>query len=1473
MAWSNRLICEREMRKAMNPQGPPPIIFHPKQEQYLVQVRQDTHTQDRPHHMPQVAIKCSFFDVPPSLSADAAGRDTIRPHIPVRVSDAVVNGQSTQLCPLIDTGAEVNLASAAILNLLPQAKRVAGPILITDVNKNQQATLGAYEFCLSSLKDNEICKQSLPEGIRLAKSSGLSNTRIIVHVAPQFSSNMLIGYNFLKDNNAVIAAAKDNITFTVPERRADKTDNFPKTDKDKFAEYAAQSSFAAASALAPADAPTPSRRQDDIFLLTPTSEMDMVLCDVRKIEAKIITPDSMQIREGAIAYLSGGGTPFPLILNQGLATVKKNNCVDLLIKNTAAVNYVIPAEQPLIGVTCEIIEQKDMAKVSTADTQALSLVYEAGAAAAHVMPSHPNNELIKDIMKTEIRREDISVEQQLALLKKAYGYAVSTLRASGLDPPGSRSNPVRPCPPEMLKVIDEQFNDTDIDPKVKHQYRQLLIQNYDVLSKNKFDLGNAKAWMHHIDIIQEDKVSHIKQFKIPHHDQELLADMAKNLTEAGVLYRGFSPHNCPIFLVAKKDSGSRYVQDFRSCNLNSHQDRFSIRDCQESILAIGKMTRDGKRKCVFTSFDFTGAFHQLPLDKESQQHTAFTLPFLGAQFLWSKTPMGLRGASASFSKLISLIFRDLPDIVTYVDDIMCSSYSHADNLDIMQKVFKECRFHGLKINLKKSKIGQSSISWLGSNISSSGITCCYQKAEAIAALKPPETVKQIQSHLGLFQYFAHLVDKYAWISGPLTALTSQNSHWISTRRTGPLPPAAMTAWLQLRQIISSKPVLSWPNFTLPWLLFVDGAVGKPLKTPPIRGGIAAVLAQVQEGVTKPISYFSRQLRQSEVRYNAWSCEQLAVTASLEHYYNLIKGGDITVYSDHLPLVHAADPKPTDQRKTVQNLIIKMNDLNLNIQHVPGRMNPADVLSRSPCAYVVAARNAHSDVINNLVSSAAQFVANVGNGNDVITLAQWAVHQSDNSVTAALKKYCIEKAMPRNNEALKIVKAFGPQLRVDPTNNVLYYDGTGKPGLIPSSKIVVPQHMRDTIISHYHGPVTAGHFKTPTLTHTILQRYWWASIAIDCDFFVKRCPRCYLDQDRDTRKNKRPLNPWKPASYKGERVSMDLIGPFKSATENKYVLTMADHYTRYVILTPIKNKDALTVATAVLEKYILVVGPFRTVISDAGLEFCNKVMAELMKLLKMSHHQCSAYHPASNGLEERIHQSIGKYLRIYLEQAGSTLLWENFLPYIQFAINQKVNRASGTSGWLMLYNEIGCLPAHPPREPIYSETDIAHKVGLMLYAKKLTMENDTVAKEKSKKYFDKKTKDADFKPNDMVLMHRPTPLTENRKLYCPWRGPFRIVSHVGGHVFRVRKRGGRILKVHSQNLRSFDPLNDIANKDVLLSNYDLPPQFKPFGSDYPDEDSEDDDQEEHMTVDEAMEATGELPTPFAPLPNPHPVRKG
>ena len=94
---------------------------------------------------------------------------------------------------------------------------------------------------------------------------------------------------------------------------------------------------------------------------------------------------------------------------------------------------------------------------------------------------------------------------------------------------------------------------------------------------------------------------------------------------------------------------------------------------------------------------------------------------------------------------------------------------------------------------------------------------------------------------------------------------------------------------------------------------------------------------------------------------------------------------------------------------------------------------------------------------------------------------------------------------------------------------------------------------------------------------------------------------------------------------------------------------------------------------------------------------------------------------------------------------------------------------------------------------------------------------------------------------------------------------------------MRRRGCRILKVHSQNLKPFDPVNDKNGPDTLLSNYDVPPQFQQYGNlrtrqDDQDED-EADDQDEPLPLTEVAAAMAKLPLPFYPLRNPYPVQKG
>ena len=125
---------------------------------------------------------------------------------------------------------------------------------------------------------------------------------------------------------------------------------------------------------------------------------------------------------------------------------------------------------------------------------------------------------------------------------------------------------------------------------------------------------------------------------------------------------------------------------------------------------------------ISSKIDSTFTYYHLSITKESQPWTSFTLPFRNQSYMWSRLSQGLTGASSSFSKLMAIIFKNVPSTLTYVDDLICMCASHSEMLKVLDMVFTECRRHGLKLNLHKCLFGVLSIEWLGFSISRFGIS-------------------------------------------------------------------------------------------------------------------------------------------------------------------------------------------------------------------------------------------------------------------------------------------------------------------------------------------------------------------------------------------------------------------------------------------------------------------------------------------------------------------------------------------------------------------------------------------------------------------------------------------------------------------------------------------------------------------------------------------------------------------------------
>lgn len=70
--------------------------------------------------------------------------------------------------------------------------------------------------------------------------------------------------------------------------------------------------------------------------------------------------------------------------------------------------------------------------------------------------------------------------------------------------------------------------------------------------------------------------------------------------------------------------------------------------------------------------------------------------------------------------------------------------------------------------------------------------------------------------------------------------------------------------------------------------------------------------------------------------------------------------------------------------------------------------------------------------------------------------------------------------------------------------------------------------------------------------------------------------------------------------------MDLIGPLKeTARGKKYILTMTDLFSKFVIAEPLQSKSAVEVSAAITAKFYMF-GMVSKVITDQGREFVNEV---------------------------------------------------------------------------------------------------------------------------------------------------------------------------------------------------------------------------------------------------------------------------
>ena len=157
-----------------------------------------------------------------------------------------------------------------------------------------------------------------------------------------------------------------------------------------------------------------------------------------------------------------------------------------------------------------------------------------------------------------------------------------------------------------------------------------------------------------------------------------------------------------------------------------------------------------------------------------------------------------------------------------------------------------------------------------------------------------------------------------------------------------------------------------------------------------------------------------------------------------------------------------------------------------------------------------------------------------------------------------------------------------------------------------------------------------------------------------------------------------------------QVGVDLVGPLQTTKNgNNVILTCCCYFTKWAEARPLKDKSALTVANE-LYKLQCEKGAASILSHDQGTEFINQIHEEMCQKMDISKRIATAYHPTTNGLDERWNGTLQTTLQKVIDP-DSQDDWDEHLDPILSAYRATRHESTGFSPFFMVYHKEPRLP--------------------------------------------------------------------------------------------------------------------------------------------------------------------------------------
>lgn len=681
---------------------------------------------------------------------------------------------------------------------------------------------------------------------------------------------------------------------------------------------------------------------------------------------------------------------------------------------------------------------------------------------------------------------------------------------------------------------------------------------------------------HEVDLVLEKDSPQIfaKAYTVPFGVRDAVELELKRLVDIGVLVPvKKSNYASPIVVVKKPNNTIRICVDCRrTINKYVVMDHYPL-PLIEDILA------DLYECKVFCVLDLTGAYQQLRVSGRSQEFLTINTHI--GLFRFTRLVFGIKNAPAIFQAVMDEILKGIKMVKCYFDDV-CIGGRDIDeckrNLEAVLQRFSE---YCVRVNADKCRFFETEISYLGHIISNGAIKPNEEKLSALAKAPEPKNLMELQSFLGLLNYYSKFIPNLSMELHPFYKLLKKNVQFSWSKE-------CVDAFSKCKGLITSNSVLAMYNPSKEIVLSCDAS----------PYGVGCVLSQVFDTVEKPVMFASSTLSAAEKNYSQTHREALAIIFGVKKFHKYIYGKSFTIRTDHQALREIFGEKKTPAVAAARlqrwNIYLSMYDYKIEYKSAKNLSN-ADALSRLPI-------EGSTDVEENCLN----------------------VLQVNNELFLSMNE--IRVGTERDKDLRKVfehVKLGWPQII---ENDIKHYYlkrnslACENGCLFYGERIVIPFEFRKKMLGLLHE-AHVGVVRMKALARTYL---WWPGIDLDVENWCKCCSAC---QSFEKKKSEKELSEWPKTSFPFERVHIDFFSLEKST-----FLIMADSFSKWLEVFQMGKTGAIET----IDKMMSVVDTFGypvEIVSDNGPPFSSREFHNFWESRNVKITHSPPFHPQSNGFGE------------------------------------------------------------------------------------------------------------------------------------------------------------------------------------------------------------------------------------------------